>query len=33
VIPLKVTMRFFGRTLAGDDVVSEPASFNIDVVP
>jgi hypothetical protein len=33
VIPLKVTMRFFGRTLAGDDVVSEPASFNVDVVP
>lgn len=33
VIPLRVSMRFFGRTLAGDDVVSEPATFNIDVVP
>lgn len=33
VIPLRVTLRFFGRTLSGDDVVSEPASFNIDVVP
>lgn len=33
VIPLRVTMRFFGRTLAGDDIVSEPASFNIDVLP
>lgn len=33
VIPLRVTMRFFGRTLAGDDVASEPASFNVDVVP
>ena len=33
VIPLRVTMRFFGRTLAGDDIASESASFNIDVVP
>ncbi|HXO22403.1 MAG TPA: hypothetical protein VOA87_20980 [Thermoanaerobaculia bacterium] len=33
VIPLRVTMRFFGRTLSGDDIVSDPASFNLDVVP
>lgn len=33
VIPLRVTVRFFGRTLSGDDIVSEPASFNVDVLP
>jgi len=33
VIPLRVTMRFFGRTLAGDDIVSNTASFDLDVVP
>lgn len=33
VIPLNVTMRFFGRTLAGDDIASAPASFTIEVVP
>jgi len=33
VIPLRITLRFFGRTIAGDDIASEPASFNIDVVP
>lgn len=33
VIPLRITLRFFGRTVAGDDIASEPASFNIDVVP
>ncbi|MGH9363071.1 MAG: hypothetical protein ACRD2T_14265 [Thermoanaerobaculia bacterium] len=33
VIPLNVTMRFFGRTLSGDDIASAPASFTIDVVP
>jgi hypothetical protein len=33
VIPLDVTMRFFGRTLSGDDIVSAPASFTIEVVP
>jgi hypothetical protein len=33
VIPLRVTMRFFGRTLAGDDIVSNAASFDIDVAP
>jgi hypothetical protein len=31
VIVLDVTMRFFGRTLAGDDIVSAPASFTIEV--
>jgi hypothetical protein len=33
LIPLRVTLRFFGRTLSGDDIVSEPASFDIEVVP
>lgn len=33
VIVLNVTMRFFGRTLAGDDIVSDPASFTVEVVP
>lgn len=33
VIVLDVSIRFFGRTLAGDDVASEPARFTIDVVP
>jgi hypothetical protein len=31
VIVLDVAMRFFGRTLAGDDIVSQPASFTIEV--
>jgi hypothetical protein len=31
VVVLDVSMRFFGRTLAGDDVVSQPASFTIEV--
>ena len=33
VIVLNVTMRFFGRTIAGDDIASDPASFTIEVVP
>ena len=33
VIVLNVTMRFFGRTLAGDNVATDPASFTIEVVP
>lgn len=33
VIVLDVTMRFFGRTLAGDDIVSAPAAFTIEVRP
>jgi hypothetical protein len=31
VVVLTVTMRFFGRTLAGDDIATAPASFNIEV--
>lgn len=33
VIVLNVTLRFFGRTLAGDDIASDPASFTVEVVP
>lgn len=33
VIVLNVTMRFFGRTLSGDDVSTDPAAFTIEVVP
>jgi hypothetical protein len=33
VVVLNVQMRFFGRTLAGDDIASDPASFTIQVVP
>lgn len=33
VVALDVSMRFFGRTLSGDDVASEPATFTIDVLP
>jgi hypothetical protein len=33
VITLDVTMRFFGRTIAGDDIVSEPSTFTIEVTP
>jgi hypothetical protein len=33
VVVLNVTMRFFGRTLAGDNVATDPASFTIEVVP
>lgn len=33
VIVLNVTMRFFGRTLAGDNIASDPASFTVEVVP
>jgi hypothetical protein len=33
VIVLNVTLRFFGRTLAGDNVATDPASFTIEVVP
>jgi hypothetical protein len=33
VIVLNVSLRFFGRTLAGDDIATEPASFTIEVVP
>jgi hypothetical protein len=33
VVVLNVTMRFFGRTIAGDDVATDPASFTVEVVP
>lgn len=33
VIPLRVTMRFFGRTLSGTDVASDAVSFDVEVVP
>ncbi len=33
VIPLRVTMRFFGRTLSGTDIVSDAVSFDVEVVP
>ncbi len=33
VIPMRVTLRFFGRTLSGTDIVSEPVSFDVEVVP
>lgn len=33
VIVLNVSMRFFGRTLSGDDIASETASFTVEVVP
>jgi hypothetical protein len=31
VITLDVTLRFFGRTLSGDDIASEPSTFTIEV--
>lgn len=33
VIVMDARLRFFGRTLSGDDIVSSPASFTIEVVP
>jgi hypothetical protein len=33
VVILDVTLRFFGRTLSGDDIVSEPATFTLEVRP
>ncbi len=33
VIVLNVSMRFFGRTLSGDNIASDPASFTVEVVP
>lgn len=33
VVVLDVTMQFFGRTLAGDDVASAPVTFTIEVRP
>ena len=31
VVVLDVSMRFFGRTMSGDDIVSDPARFTIEV--
>jgi hypothetical protein len=33
VIVLDVSLRFFGRTLSGDEVASAPATFTIEVTP
>lgn len=33
VIVLDVSLRVFGRTLSGDDIVSDPARFTIEVRP
>ncbi|HBL27293.1 MAG TPA: hypothetical protein DD490_10710 [Acidobacteria bacterium] len=33
VIVLDCYIRFFGRTLSGDDITSDPARFTIEVVP
>jgi hypothetical protein len=33
IIPLRITLRFFGRTLSGTDIVSDPVSFDVEVVP
>ncbi len=33
LIVLDARLRFFGRTLSGDDIVSAPAAFTIEVVP
>ncbi|HEX6900462.1 MAG TPA: hypothetical protein VF789_12135 [Thermoanaerobaculia bacterium] len=33
VVVLDVSLRFFGRTLSGDDIVSDPATFTIEVRP
>jgi hypothetical protein len=33
VIVLDVSLVFFGRTLSGDEIVSEPATFTIEVHP
>lgn len=33
IVVLNVSVRFFGRTLAGDDVATEPATFTMEVRP
>jgi hypothetical protein len=33
VVVLDVSIRFFGRTLSGDDVATDPATFTIEVRP
>lgn len=33
LVALNLTIRFFGRTISGDDVATEPVSFTIEFVP
>lgn len=33
VITLNLTLTFFGRTIAGDNVATEPVSFTVDFLP
>jgi hypothetical protein len=33
VVRMRFTIRFFGRTISGDAVESEPMSFSVEVVP
>ena len=33
VISITFTIRFFGRTLAGDDVATAPISFDVEFIP
>lgn len=33
VVVLDVSMRFFGRTLSGDEIATEPATFTLEVFP
>lgn len=33
VITLNLSLTFFGRTIAGDSIASEPVSFTVDFVP
>jgi hypothetical protein len=33
VISLNVTVQFFGKTLSGDSIASQPATFTVDFVP
>jgi len=33
VITLKLSLTFFGRTIGGDNVATEPVSFTVDFVP
>lgn len=32
-VPMRITLTFFGRTLSGDNVATQPASFDIEVRP
>jgi hypothetical protein len=33
VVPIQVSIQFFGKTLSGDEVASAPAYFSVDLVP